>query len=76
MFYSDSELCLKCTQKHIGLHVKRPLFLSDFKQNKNLPTDFHEYLLISSEVVTHRETDMVKLIGTFLQLLIVNALRK
>jgi hypothetical protein len=30
------------TEKHVGLHVKRPLFLSDFNQNRNVSTNFSE----------------------------------
>jgi hypothetical protein len=65
-----------CTEMHVGFHVTYPLLLSSFNQNWNVLTDFtktFQYkislkLLHGSHVVAHRQTSMMKLIGT-LQLL-------
>jgi hypothetical protein len=54
---------------------KVPLFVSDFNQNQNVLKDinkipninFHEDLFSHSLVLTCKQTDMVKLIGAFMQ---------
>jgi hypothetical protein len=55
-------------------HMKCLQWWSDFNQNWNFGKlsniRFHENMLSGSEVVTCGQTDMAKLIGAFLQLLV------
>jgi hypothetical protein len=70
-------------ETHVCLHVKCPLFLSDFNQNWSVLTNFSitsqsDFMEIHSVVLkllhADRQTDMVELMDPFLQLFIGNVL--
>jgi hypothetical protein len=65
-----------CTHAYRFLS-KDPLFLSNFNQNCNLPTNlsrfspnlkFHKNLFCSSSVVMRAQTDLIKLTGTYFKI--------
>jgi hypothetical protein len=67
-------------EMHVGLHSKFLLFLSNLNQNWNVLTNFSsnpQYQISWKSVqwfwvVTCRQTDMAKIIGTFFKLLVMN----